>query len=68
MTTEHATAADFTKWAARAKDMTDAALCYSIKDCHQAAKAMAGFNPIKEGYYRDEASTYHQELSRRLAA
>jgi hypothetical protein len=68
MATEHATAEQFTTWAARAKEMTDAALCYSIRDCHQAAKAMASFNPIKEGYYRDEASVYHQELSRRLAA
>ena len=60
-----ATAADFTVWAAKAGVMTDAELFYAAKDCRQAEAAMRGWNPIAEGRYSDEASTYGDELRRR---
>ncbi len=65
--TEHATAADFTAWAAKAKTMTFDELLYLAKDCREAEKAMRGWNPIKEGYYSDQACTYGDELRRRIA-
>jgi hypothetical protein len=63
--TEHATAADFANWEARAKAMTDAELFYAARDCRHAEAAMRGWNPIKEGFYSDQASTYGDELRRR---
>jgi hypothetical protein len=63
--TEYATAADFTAWAARATSMTVAELLYTVNDCRQAEAAMRGWNPIKEGFYSDQASTYGMELTRR---
>jgi hypothetical protein len=63
--TNFATADDFATWAARAKSMTVAALLYTVNDCHQAAEAMRGWNPIKEGFYIDQACTYGMELTRR---
>jgi len=68
MTTEHATAADFTTWEARAKTMTVAELLYTVQDCQQAEAAMRGWNPAKEGFYSDQASTYGMELTRRRRA
>lgn len=68
MTATYATATDFTAWAERAKSMTVAALLYTINDCRQAAEGMRGWNPIKEGFYMDQASTYGMELNRRKAA
>lgn len=65
MTAEYATPEDFATWAARAKTMTVAALLYTVKDCQQAEAAMRGWNPVKEGYYADQASTYGMELTRR---
>jgi hypothetical protein len=65
MTATYATAADFTNWAERAKSMTVAELLYTVNDCHQAAESMRGWNPIKEGFYMDQASTYGMELNRR---
>ncbi|MCP9787339.1 hypothetical protein [Cyanobium sp. N5-Cardenillas] len=37
-----ATAADFTRWAEKARTMTDAELLYSARDCRQAEAAMLG--------------------------
>jgi len=65
MITAHATAADFTRWAELAKGMTTASLLYTIKDCREAAAAMSGWNPNREGFYRDQGATYQQELDRR---
>lgn len=65
MTTTYATASDFTTWTERAKSMTVAELLYTVNDCRQAAEAMRGWNPIKEGFYMDQASTYGMELNRR---
>jgi hypothetical protein len=45
--------------------MTVAELLYTVNDCRQAAEAMRGWNPIKEGFYMDQASTYGMELNRR---
>ena len=68
MSTEYATAADFATWEAKAKTMTVAELLYTVKDCQQAEAAMRGWNPIKEGFYSDQACTYGMELTRRQRA
>lgn len=68
MTAAYATAADFNTWTDRAKSMSTADLLYTIRDCQQAAEGMRGWNPIKEGFYMDQASTYGMELNRRKAA
>ena len=65
MRSEYATPQDFTAWEARAKTMTVAELLYTVKDCQQAEAAMRGWNPIKEGFYSDQASTYGMELTLR---
>jgi hypothetical protein len=63
----HATAEDFAKWQKQAKGMTIAQLDYAIKDCREAAAAMATHPaPNKEGYYIDQLLTFSQEkLSRK---
>ena len=68
MIATYATAADFANWEAKAKAMTTACLLWSAKDARAAAQAMRGWNPIAEGRYDDEASTYGDELRRRRAA
>ena len=65
MIQDYATPEDFAKWEAQAKAMTDAELLYAARDCRQAEAAMRGWNPIKEGYYSDQACTYGMELNRR---
>ena len=60
-----ATAADFARWEAKAKAMTDAELLYSARDARAAAEAMRGWNPVAEGRYDDEAFTYGDEIRRR---
>lgn len=67
MTATHATAADFSRWEAKAKTMTMAELLYSARDARAAAEAMRGWNPIAEGRYDDEAHTYGDEIRRRRA-
>ena len=61
----HATAADFEAWETKARTMTNAELLYAARDCREAEEAMRGWNPIREGYYSDQASTYGMELKRR---
>ena len=68
MIANHATAQDFATWEARAKGMTMAELIYSAQDARQAEQAMRGWNPIAEGRYSDEASTYGDEIRRRRAS
>lgn len=63
----HATAEDFAKWEAHAATCSNDSLRYIIKDCLQAAEAMGHGNPIREGYYMDQASTYAAVLKARLA-
>jgi len=47
--------------------MTLAELIYSAQDARKAEQAMRGWNPIAEGRYSDEASTYGDEIRRRRA-
>ena len=57
------TAKQFTKWTeteAKASKMDSVALAYSIGDC----LATAGMG-LDESYYRDEATVYMRELTRR---
>jgi hypothetical protein len=68
MLTAHATPADFARWEAKAKVMTDAELLWSARDARAAAEAMRGWNPIAEGRYDDEAFTYGDEIRRRRAS
>lgn len=65
MIKEHATAEHFARWESHARGLDSYSLRYIIKDCHQAAEAMRGWNPAREGYYMDQASTYGMELTRR---
>ena len=67
MIATYATAADFTTWETRAKDMTTDCLIYTVKDCHETAESMRGWNPIREGFYMDQMATYGDELRRRRA-
>ncbi len=60
-----ATAQDFAKWEREAKKLSIDSLRYVINDCKEAAQAMKGWNPEREGYYIDQGSTFGQELTRR---
>ncbi len=68
MITLHATPADFQAWEAKARTMTTAELLYAARDCREAEAAMKGWNPVREGFYSDQASTYGMELNRRRSA
>ena len=61
----YATAEDFTRWEQQAATMTVAQLHYAAADCRRAEYAMRGWNPIREGYYSDQACTFGDELRRR---
>jgi hypothetical protein len=65
MTQTPASAEDFARWAKRAKQATDCTLDYVIKDCREAALAMAGHDPIACQRYNDELFTYADEQMRR---
>lgn len=65
--TEHAMPQDFARWREQAKQMTDEELIFVIRDCRKAAEAMRGWNPVKEGYYEDQAFTYSDERFARSA-
>ena len=67
MIANHATAQDFANWEAKAKAMTMAELLWSAQDARKAEQAMRGWNPIAEGRYSDEASTYGDDIRRRRA-
>jgi hypothetical protein len=56
---------DFTRWESNAKTLDAYSLKYVIKDCLSAAENMRGWNPVREGYYMDQAATYGMELTRR---
>ena len=66
MITDHATASDFQRWEDHAKTLDSYSLRYIIRDCRKAAQCMRGFNPVREGYYEDQAFTYADEYHRRL--
>ncbi len=61
----YATASDFARWQEQAEQMTDAQLHFAAKDCRAAEQAMRGWNPVREGYYSDQACTFGDELRRR---
>jgi hypothetical protein len=65
MPPEYATPADFERWEAHSKTLDMYALKHIIKDCQLAAQNMKGWNPIREGYYIDQACTYGMEFTRR---
>ena len=65
MIAEYATEHHFAKWRTQADSMSTACLRYTIKDCREAEAAMRGWNPIKEGFYSDQAATFGDELRRR---
>ena len=65
MISNPATAQDFAKWEREAKRLSIDSLRYVINDCQMAARAMRGWNPEREGYYLDQASTFGQELTKR---
>ena len=59
---------DWTATEARAKRMGLAQLRYALSDCQHAARVVPEDAIGKDaGYYRDEASVYFRELSRRDA-
>ncbi len=62
---QHATAADFVKWAEKAKTMTDAELVWSTRDAFQASRLLDKVDGTRAGYYADEGHTYNQELNNR---
>lgn len=66
MRPEYATPEDFARWRSHAETCDLGSLRYIIRDCRQVAENLRGFNPIREGYYEDQAFTYADELSRRL--
>jgi hypothetical protein len=67
MIQDYATPQDFAAWRRQAEQMTVAQLRYVAADCRKAEAAMRGWNPIREGYYADQACTYGDELRRRLS-
>lgn len=65
MRPEYATPTDFARWRSHAASCDAVSLHYIIADCRNAATAMRGWNPIKEGYYIDQMCTYADERRRR---
>ena len=65
---DYATAADFSKWRAHAETLDTYALRWVIQDCRSAAANLRSFNPVREGYYEDQAFTYADELRARLTS
>lgn len=65
MRPEYATPFDFAKWRSHAESCDAVSLHHIIADCRNAADAMRGWNPIKEGYYIDQMCTYADERRRR---
>ena len=43
----HATAEHFARWESHAKTLDQYSLRYIVKDCHQAAAGMRGWNPSR---------------------
>ena len=61
-----ATANDFASWEREAKKLSIDSLLYVVNDCKEAAQAMKGWNPEREGFYIDQAYTFSKELSKRM--
>ena len=64
-TTNAATPEQFAMWRKLAKGLNEEQLIWIIRDCREAAEAMKGWNPVKEGFYEDQAFTYADELRAR---
>lgn len=67
MNSRPATVEDFRAWEKAAKSCSDEQLRHIIKQCRDAARAMRDWNPVKEGFYEDQAWTYADELRSRKA-
>ena len=67
MRPDYATAEDFATWREHAKACDIEALRHIIRDCHNAARAMADHNVQKEGFYIDQGLTYSDELRNRYS-
>ena len=65
MPTEYATAEHFAQWEQHSKTCDYHSLKYIVADCLSAAGNMKGWNPVKEGFYLDQAYTYADEIRRR---
>ena len=65
MIQQYATPSDFARWREHAEVCDVATLRYIIRDCRETARNMRNWNPIREGYYEDQAFTYADELARR---
>ena len=65
MIADFATPEDFTKWENHSKTLDLYSLKFIIDDCISAAENMKGWNPIREGFYLDQAATYGMEYSKR---
>ncbi len=63
---DYATHEDFRKWRDHAKSCNVEALYHIIDDCFTASIAMRTHNTDKEGFYKDQAWTYSDELRDRL--
>ena len=61
-----ATANHFARWEREAKKLSIDSLLYVVNDCKEAAQAMKGWNPEREGFYIDQAYTFSKELSKRM--
>ena len=64
-TRDSATAEHFARWEAHSKTLDVYTLKYIIQDCINAAENMKNWNPIREGFYLDQAATYGMEVTRR---
>ena len=61
----YATPEDFANWRSFAETLDIRALRWVIRDCRSVAANLRSFDPIREGYYEDQAFTYADELARR---
>jgi hypothetical protein len=62
-----ATYEHFARWEFHSKTLDMYSLKYIINDCKSAAENMKNWNPIREGFYLDQAATYGMEVTRRNA-
>ena len=65
MIRRHATAEDFQNWETLAASMSDAELLYAARDCRKVESLWRHHDPMVEGFYSDQASTFGTVLNRR---
>ena len=61
----YAMPSDFNRWRFHAETLDTYALRWVIEDCRSVAANLRSFDPVREGYYEDQAFTYADELARR---